>query len=116
MCVPVARDYILPRYTNITTFDLVLSGPSYDWNLGLFLYTLAGTLRQNCKRSLPLSYGINVNMPRITSSINNSCANPSLIQARPTGDAEIDYPAYNYNETTGLFSTKFQLSHARISA
>jgi 5'-nucleotidase len=43
-CVQVAFEYILPRYTNVTNFDIVLSGPNYGWNLGPFLYTLAGTL------------------------------------------------------------------------
>jgi len=161
-CVQVALDYVLPRYTNLTTFDLVLSGPNYGWNLGPFLYTLAGTLGatytavergipaigisggysvqtpyydvnmttkaglkdpatimaqlsanlaqqlisnvagQGGGRLLPLGYGMNVNIPFITSFTNNSCVNPPFIQTRLTGDADVDYAAYN--ETTGLFS------------
>ncbi|TVY13801.1 Acid phosphatase [Lachnellula arida] len=161
-CVQVALDYVLPRYTNITTFDLVLSGPNYGWNLGPFLYTLAGTLgatytavergipaiaisggysvqtpyydvntttkaglkdpatimaqlsanlaqqlitsvaAQGGGPLLPLGYGINVNIPYITSFTNDSCVNPPFIQTRMTGDADIDYAAFN--ETTGLFS------------
>ncbi|TVY90208.1 Acid phosphatase [Lachnellula willkommii] len=161
-CVQVALDYVLPRYTNLTTFDLVLSGPNYGWNLGPFLYTLAGTLgatytavergipaiaisggysvqtpyydvntttkaglkdpatimaqlsanlaqqlitsaaAQGGGPLLPLGYGINVNIPYITSFTNDSCVNPPFVQTRMTGDADIDYAAFN--ETTGLFS------------
>ncbi|RDW64893.1 SurE-like protein [Coleophoma cylindrospora] len=43
-CVQVALDYILPTFANVTTPDLVLSGPNYGWNLGPFLYTLSGTM------------------------------------------------------------------------
>ncbi|TVY22227.1 Acid phosphatase [Lachnellula hyalina] len=161
-CVQVALDYVLPRYTNLTTFDLVLSGPNYGWNLGPFLYTLAGTLgatytavergipaigisggysvqtpyydvntttkaglkdpatimaqlsanlaqqlinsiaAQGGGPLLPLGYGINLNIPYITSFTNDSCVNPPFIQTRMTGGADVDYAAFN--ETTGLFS------------
>lgn len=158
-CVQVALDYILPRYTNLTTFDLVLSGPNYGLNLGPYLYTLAGTLGAtytaidrgipaigisggysvqtpyfqvnttttaglkdpatimatlsanlaqqlivNSKggRLLPLGYGLNVNIPLITSFTDNNCTNPPFIQTRMTGSAVVDRAAYN--ETTGLFS------------
>lgn len=160
-CVQVALDYVLPRYTNLTTFDLVLSGPNYGWNLGPFLYTLAGTLgatytavgrnipaigisggygvqtpyydvntttkaglkdpatimaqlsanlvqqlienvaARGGGRLLPLGYGLNVNIPLITSFTDSSCVNPPFIQTRLTGAADIDYAAYN--ESTGLF-------------
>ena len=49
-CVQVALDYVLPRYTNLTAFDLALSGPNYGRNLGSFLYTLAGTRVQHTRR------------------------------------------------------------------
>ncbi|TVY51822.1 Acid phosphatase [Lachnellula cervina] len=138
------------------------SGPNYGWNLGPFLYTLAGTLgatytavergipaigisggysvqtpyydvntttkaglkdpatimaqlsanlaqqliasvaAQGGGPLLPLGYGINVNIPYITSFTNDSCVNPPFIQSRMTGDADVDYAAFN--ETTGLFS------------
>jgi len=51
---------------------------------------------------LPLGYGINLNIPYITSFTNDSCVNPPFIQTRMTGGADVDYAAFN--ETTGLFS------------
>jgi len=161
-CVQVALDYILPRYTNLTTFDLMLSGPNYGLNLGPFLYTLAGTLgatytavergipaigisggysvqtpyyevntttaaglkdpatimaelsanlaqqlitnaqKKGLSRLLPLGYGLNVNIPLISSFTDSSCIDPPFIQTRLTGSAVVDRAAYN--ETTGLFS------------
>jgi len=53
-------------------------------------------------RLLPLGYGINVNIPLITSFKDASCINPPFIQTRLTGSAVVDIAAYN--ETTGLFS------------
>ncbi|RDW61451.1 SurE-like protein [Coleophoma crateriformis] len=157
--IQVALDYVLPRYTNLTTFDLVLSGVNYGLNLGPFLYTLAGTLGatytaiargipaiafsggystqtpyfwvnsstaaglkdpatlygelsanlaqqliDNAKGGpiLPLGYGINVNIPKITSFTNDSCVNPPFIQTRLTGGAVVD--SAGYDEETGLFS------------
>jgi len=161
-CVQVALDYVLPRYTNLTTFDLVLSGPNYALNLGPFLYTLAGTLgatytavergipaigisgaygvqtpyfwvnettaaglkdpatimaqlsanlaqqlitnvaKAGGGRLLPLGYGINVNIPLITSFKSDNCTDPPFIQSRLTGGAVVDLALFN--ETTGLFS------------
>ncbi|PVH88073.1 5'/3'-nucleotidase sure [Cadophora sp. DSE1049] len=161
-CVQVALDYVLPRYTNLTAFDLVLSGPNYGLNLGPFLYTLAGTLgatytavergipaigisgaygvqtpyfwvnettaaglkdpatimgqlsanlaqqlitnvaKTGGGRLLPLGYGINVNIPLITSFKSDNCTNPPFIQSRLTGGAVVDLALFN--ETTGLFS------------
>ncbi|KAH7379028.1 5'/3'-nucleotidase sure [Cadophora sp. MPI-SDFR-AT-0126] len=161
-CVQVALDYVLPRYTNLTTFDLVFSGPNYGLNLGPFLYTLAGTLgatytvvergipaigisgaygvqtpyywvneitaaglddpatimgqlsanlaqqlitnvsKAGGGRLLPLGYGINVNIPLITSFKSDNCTNPPFIQSRLTGGAVVDLALFN--KTTGLFS------------
>lgn len=53
------------------------------------------------KRVLPLGYGLNVNIPLITSYEDSSCVNPPFIQTRMTGSAVVDRAAYN--ETTGLF-------------
>ncbi|KAL3420236.1 5'/3'-nucleotidase SurE [Phlyctema vagabunda] len=157
--IQVALDYILPRYTNLTTFDLVLSGVNYGTNMGPFLYTLAGTLGAtytavergipaiafsgvygvqtpyywvntttkaglkdpatimgqmsanlaqqiiiNAKGGpiLPLGYGVNVNIPLITSFVDDSCVDPPFIHTRMTGGATVDKAGYN--ETTGLFS------------
>jgi len=41
----------------------------------------------NGSRVLPLGYGLNVNMPYITSFDNDSCIDPPFIQTRLTGDA-----------------------------
>ncbi|RDL41278.1 SurE-like protein [Venustampulla echinocandica] len=161
-CVQVALDYVLPRYANFSTPDLVLSGPNYGLNLGPFLYTLAGTLgaaytaversipaiafsggtsvqtayyhvntttsaglkdtatiygelaanlaqqlitnvaKKGGGRLLPPGYGINVNMPFITSFTNDSCINPPFIHTRLTGGADVDEAVYN--STTGLFT------------
>lgn len=43
-CVQVALDYVLPRFANFSAPDLVMSGPSFGWNLGPFLYALSGTI------------------------------------------------------------------------
>lgn len=160
--VQVALDWILPRYTNLTTFDLMLAGPNYGLNLGPFLYTLAGTLgatytavergipaigisgsysvqtpyywtnkttaaglpdpatimgqlsanlaqnliekaaAKGLDRILPLGYGLNVNIPLITSFKSDKCINPPFIQTRLTGGAVVDKAVYN--ESTGLFT------------
>ncbi|KAH8670224.1 5'/3'-nucleotidase sure [Tricladium varicosporioides] len=75
--------------------------------------TIAGQLAANLaqqlidntptgSRLLPYGYGINVNIPYLTSFINSSCINPPFIQTRLTGGAYVDFAAFN--ETTGLFS------------
>lgn len=66
--------------------------------------SLAQQLITNAKggRILPLSYGLNVNIPLITSFTNNSCVNPPIIQTRMTGGADVDTAVYN--ATTGLFT------------
>ncbi|KAF1987415.1 sure-like protein [Aulographum hederae CBS 113979] len=43
-CVFVGLDYVLPRYGNFSTPDLVVAGPNFGTNPGPFLYTLSGTL------------------------------------------------------------------------
>jgi 5'-nucleotidase len=58
--------------------------------------------KANGSRILPLGYGINVNIPLITSFINNSCVNPPYIMTRFTGGAIVDKAVYN--ATTGLFT------------
>src|ERR1700712_4300538 len=74
-CVQVALDYILPRYTNLTTFDLMLAGPNYGWNLGPFLYTLAGTLGATytaVERGIPaigISGGYSVQTPHYWTNV-----------------------------------------------
>ena len=39
-----ALDYVVPRNTNWTKVDLLVTGPNFGNNLGPFLYTLSGTL------------------------------------------------------------------------
>lgn len=46
---------------------------------------------------LPLGYGVNVNIPELTSA-----DLPPVVKSRMTGDAETDYAAFN--ETSGLFT------------
>ncbi|VUC29605.1 unnamed protein product [Clonostachys rosea] len=154
----LALDYVLPKYANLSTVDLVLSGPNFGLNLGPFLYTISGTIgatyaavergipaiaysatysvqtpytwtnkstaaglqdpavitgrlaanlaqsfitKAAGKRILPLGYGVNVNIPYITSFTNNSCVNPPYILTRMTNGAIVDKAVYN--ATTGLF-------------
>ncbi|KFY10408.1 hypothetical protein V492_05036 [Pseudogymnoascus sp. VKM F-4246] len=75
-------------------------------------FTIAGRLTANLaqtlidatkgKRVLPLGYGINVNIPKISSYTDNSCINPPFIHTRLTGGAYVDEAVFN--ETTGLFT------------
>ena len=156
----MALDYVLPKYFNLTTVDLVLSGPNFGMNLGPFLYTISGTMGAtyaaiergipamafSCgystqtsyqwlnssgtaaglldpatiyghlsanlaqafitkagagKAVLPLGYGVNVNIPLITTFKDTSCTNPPFILSRFTGNAIVDRAVYN--ETTQLF-------------
>ncbi|CAI6021199.1 unnamed protein product [Clonostachys chloroleuca] len=144
----LALDYVLPKYANLSTVDLVLSGPNFGLNLGPFLYTISGTIgatyaavergipaiaysatysstagglqdpavitgrlaanlaqsfitKAAGKRILPLGYGVNVNIPYITSFSNNTCVNPPYILTRMTSGAIVDKAVYN--ATTGLF-------------
>jgi 5'-nucleotidase len=53
---------------------------------------------------LPLGYGINVNLPYITSFTNDSCVNPPFINTRLTGGADVD--GITYNETSVIFTYK----------
>jgi 5'-nucleotidase len=53
-------------------------------------------------RILPLGYGLNVNIPFITSFTNTSCVNPPFIRTRMTGGATVDKAAYN--ASSGLFT------------
>ncbi|EFX02272.1 acid phosphatase [Grosmannia clavigera kw1407] len=52
-------------------------------------------------RILPVGYGINVNLPYITSFSNDSCVNPPFVLTRMSGGADVDKAVYN--ATTGLF-------------
>jgi 5'-nucleotidase len=52
-------------------------------------------------RLLPYGYGINVNIPVITSYKDASCVAPPYIHSRLTGGAVVDKAVFN--ETTGLF-------------
>lgn len=52
-------------------------------------------------RLLPFGYGINVNIPYITSFTNDSCVAPPYVLTRMTGGAVVDKAVFN--ETTGLF-------------
>ncbi|KAF2091702.1 5'/3'-nucleotidase sure [Saccharata proteae CBS 121410] len=54
------------------------------------------------QRLLPLGYGINVNLPTISSFTDSSCLSPPFIQTRLTGGADTDSAVYN--ETTKLFT------------
>ena len=59
----------------------------------------------NKKRDGPIfpnGYGVNVNIPFITSTTNASCIAPKYYHTRLTGGASTDYAAYN--ETSGLFT------------
>lgn len=60
------------------------------------------------KRILPLGYGINVNIPLITSATDASCINPPFILTRLTGGAFVDGAAYN--NVTKTFTFKNVLS------
>jgi hypothetical protein len=51
---------------------------------------------------LPLDYGLNVNMPYITSFDNDTCINPPFIHTRLTGDAW-SY-GVKFNASTGIFT------------
>ena len=42
-CTFVALDYVLPKFANFSTPDLVVTGPNYGTNLGNFVWTLSGT-------------------------------------------------------------------------
>ncbi len=53
-------------------------------------------------RILPLGYGINVNIPLISSFTNDSCVNPPFVLTRFTGGAEVDQAVFN--KTSGLFT------------
>jgi 5'-nucleotidase len=53
-------------------------------------------------RLLPYGYGINVNIPVITSYKDSSCIAPKYFHSRLTGGAVVDKAILN--ETTGLFS------------
>jgi 5'-nucleotidase len=53
-------------------------------------------------RLLPFGYGINVNIPAITSFKDSSCTAPKYFHSRLTGGAVVDKAVLN--ETTGLFS------------
>ena len=74
--------------------------------------TIAGELAANLVQSLiakakggrvlPLGYGLNVNMPYITSFDNDSCADPLFIHTRLTGDAW-SY-GVTFNAANGLFT------------
>ncbi|KAJ5702828.1 sure-like protein [Penicillium malachiteum] len=55
-------------------------------------------------RILPLGYGINVNMPEITSETSDECIDPPFIHTRMTGGAWT--LGVSYNATTGLFTEK----------
>ena len=156
--VQIGLDYVLPRYANFTTPDLVMAGPNYGTNLGGYVYTLSGTMGAtylainrgipaisfsgaysvqtpyyevnttttaglkdpatitgelcadlvqsmiigtNGSKLLPTAYGLNVNIPYITSFKNDSCVNPPFIHTRLTGGADTDIAVYD--ETTGLF-------------
>lgn len=43
-CTFFALDYVVPKFTNWTKVDLLVSGPNFGDNLGPFLYTLSGTI------------------------------------------------------------------------
>ncbi|PWY78972.1 sure-like protein [Aspergillus eucalypticola CBS 122712] len=57
-------------------------------------------LRMKGRRLLPLGYGINVNMPTITSTNSDECIAPEFFHTRITGDAWS--LGISYNATTGL--------------
>jgi 5'-nucleotidase len=59
-------------------------------------------LKAKGSRALPLGYGLNVNMPYITSFGSDSCIGPPFIHTRLTGDAW-SY-GVKFNAATGLFA------------
>ncbi|KFY48601.1 hypothetical protein V495_01197 [Pseudogymnoascus sp. VKM F-4514 (FW-929)] len=76
-------------------------------------FTIAGRLAANLAQTLivaakakggpilPLGYGINVNIPKISSYTDDTCVNPPFIHTRLTGGAYVDKAVFN--ATTGLF-------------
>lgn len=70
---------------------------------GRLTANLAQTLitASNGERVLPLGYGLNVNLPKISSYTDDTCLNPPFIHTRLTGGAYVDRAVLN--ETTGLF-------------
>jgi 5'/3'-nucleotidase len=66
-------------------------------------------LKANGEKVLPLGYGLNVNMPYITSFDNDSCIIPPFIHTRLKGDA------WNYgvklNTATGLFAAGLKVGY-----
>ncbi|KAJ5565496.1 sure-like protein [Penicillium frequentans] len=68
--------------------------------------TFANDLIKKTKggRVLPLGYGINVNMPDITSATSDNCINPPFVHTRMTGGAWT--LGVTYNEATGLFTER----------
>ncbi|KUJ16008.1 sure-like protein [Mollisia scopiformis] len=65
--------------------------------------------KANGSRILPLGYGLNVNMPYITSFDNSSCVDPPLIHTRLTGDAW-SY-GVKFNASTGLFTAGLKVGN-----
>ncbi|KAJ5724985.1 sure-like protein [Penicillium malachiteum] len=71
---------------------------------GKVLATFANDLikKQKGERLLPLGYGINGNMPEITSATSNDCIDPPFIRTRMIDEAWT--LGVTYGEATGLFT------------
>ncbi len=60
---------------------------------------------------LPPGYGLSVNMPYVTSLVDDSCVNPPFVLARQAGGGAT-VQAAAYNESSGLFTSKPIVSDA----
>lgn len=154
-CVAFGLEYVIPKYFNNKTVDLVVAGPNEGTNLSPGMYTLSGTIgatytavgrgipgvafsgsngnnsffkddaskinktdfapnvyakkvvefveilfesQKNHPRLLPLTTGININLPPITSD----CVDPEWVFTRLSGPESVS-PNLKLNETSGLF-------------
>lgn len=95
-CIQVALDYVLPRFANFSTPDLVISGPNFGWNTGTFLFTFSGTVGA--------TYGaVARNIPAIAFSGNNLIVN-SYTEINTTTPAGLKDPATIYGELAANFA------------
>lgn len=102
IAISAGHDYALGYQTVRENTRAMLPDPATV--TGDLVADLVDQLVQNANgsRLLPLGYGLNVNLPYITSFYDNGCISPPFIQTRMTGHAIADHAAYN--ETTGLFT------------
>jgi 5'-nucleotidase len=63
-CTAVGLDYVLPKYANFSTPDLLIAGPNFGDNLGTYAYTGSGTIGASY-------YAVERNIPAIAFSATN---------------------------------------------